>query len=62
MRYHVNSPRLAYSKYKYVRANTIGAVNVHFLNTQSRCVMCDGLVLLVKICNASPNHRDNAYL
>jgi hypothetical protein len=60
--YHVNSPRLAYSKYKHVRANTIGVVNVHFLNTQSRCVMCDGLVLLVKICNASPNRRDNAYL
>ncbi len=35
-RCHVNSPRLAYSKYKYVRANTIGVVNVHILITQSR--------------------------
>jgi hypothetical protein len=27
-RCHVNSPRLAYSKYKHVRANTIGVVKV----------------------------------
>jgi hypothetical protein len=29
-------PRLAYSKYKHVRANTIGVMNVHILNTQRR--------------------------
>jgi hypothetical protein len=27
--------RLAYSRYKHVRANTIGVVNVHILNMQS---------------------------
>jgi hypothetical protein len=30
-----NLIRLAYSKYKHVRANTISVVNVHILNTQS---------------------------
>ncbi len=45
-RCHVNSQwsnihpsnliRLAYSRYKHVLANTIGVVNVHILNTQSR--------------------------
>ncbi len=35
-RCHVNSPRLAYSKYKHVRANTFGIVNVHIWITQSR--------------------------
>jgi hypothetical protein len=30
-----NSPRLASSKYKHVRANTIGIVNCHIFNSQS---------------------------
>ncbi len=30
-----NLNRLAYSRYKHVRANTIGVVNVHILNMQS---------------------------
>jgi hypothetical protein len=50
--------RHAYSRYKHVRANTIGVVNVHILNTQWET----GLVLLVKIRSASPIRRDNAYL
>jgi hypothetical protein len=49
---------LAYSRYKHVRATTIGFVNVHILNTQWET----GLVLLAKIRSASPIRRDNAYL
>jgi hypothetical protein len=43
-----NLIRLAYSRYKHVRANTIGVVNV-ILNTQWET----GLVLLAKIRSAS---------
>jgi hypothetical protein len=50
--------RLAYSRYKHVRANTIGVVNVHILNSQWET----GLVLLAKIRSALPILRDNAYL
>ncbi len=45
-------------KNKHVHANTIGVVNVHILNMQWET----GLVLLAKICSASPIRRDNAYL
>ncbi len=50
--------RLAYSRNKHVRANTIGIINVHILNMQWET----GLVLLAKIRSASPIRRDNAYL
>ncbi len=50
--------RLAYSRNKHALANTIGNVNVHILNMQWKT----GLVLLAKICSASPIRRDNAYL
>ncbi len=50
--------RLAYSRYKHVRANIIGIVNVHILNMQWET----GLVLLAKIRSASPIRRNNAYL
>ncbi len=50
--------RLAYSRYKHVRANTIGIVNIHILNMQWKT----GLVLLAQIRSASPIRRDNAYL
>ncbi len=49
--------RLAYSRNKHVRANTIGVVTVHILNTQRET----DLVLLPKIRSASPIRRDNAY-
>jgi|LakMenE18May11ns_1017448.scaffolds.fasta_scaffold6396988_1 hypothetical protein len=47
--------RLAYSRYKHVRANTIGGVKCH-ISGQT------GLVLLAQIRSASPIRRDNAYL
>jgi hypothetical protein len=50
--------RLAYSRNKYVRANTIRIVNAHILNMQWET----GLVLLAKIRSASPIRQDNAYL
>ncbi len=53
-----NLIRYAYSRYKHIRANTIGVVDVHILHTQWET----GLVLLVKIRSASPIRRDNAYL
>ncbi len=50
--------RLAYSRNKHVRANTIGIVSVHILNMQWET----GLVLWAKIRSASPIRQDNAYL
>jgi hypothetical protein len=56
--YPANLFRLAYSRNKHLRTNTIGIVNVHILNMQWE----SGLVLLAKTRSASPIRRDNAYL
>jgi len=53
-----NLIRHAYSRYKHVRAYTIGVVNVHIWNKQWETC----LVLLAKIRSASPIRRENAYL
>ena len=53
-----NSTRRSYSRYEQVCANTIGVVNVHKLNTQWET----GSSYWLKIRNASPIRRDNAYL
>ncbi len=50
--------RLAFSRNKHVRVNTIGIVNVHILNMKWET----RLVQLAKIRSASPIRRDNAYL